>query len=167
MNGLDKSKKIIKRKPLTEKQAVQIMTKRRACIEKFRKTFKKAPIKAPRKKKEKKEAEESLLPEEGEEKVEGEPEENTKPKKTRTKKAPIQAPRKKKENNEAEESLLPEEGEEKVEVEVEPEENPKPKRTSAKLQPDIDKDNLIKIIQKRTKKDKIKLSNLLDQLMNR
>ena len=55
MNGLDKSKKIIKRKPLTEKQVIQIMTKRRACIEKFRKTLKKTPIKAPRKKKEEKE----------------------------------------------------------------------------------------------------------------
>jgi predicted NAD-dependent protein-ADP-ribosyltransferase YbiA (DUF1768 family) len=88
MNGLDKSKKVIKRKPLTEKQAIQIMTKRRACIEKFRKTLKKAPIKAPRKKKEKKDAEEQVVPEE----VEGEPEEKEtpiekKPKK-RTKKAP-------------------------------------------------------------------------------
>jgi len=95
MNGLDKSKKIIKRKPLTEKQVIQIMTKRRACIEKFRKTLKKAPIKALRKKKENNEAESPVGPEEereqGEEvegeKVEGEPEENPKPKRTRTKKA--------------------------------------------------------------------------------
>ena len=86
MNGLDKSKKIIKRKPLTEKQAIQIMTKRRACIEKFRKTLKKVPIKASRKKKEKKEAEESLLEKEKDE--EGEPEEKPKPKKPRAKKAP-------------------------------------------------------------------------------
>jgi hypothetical protein len=88
MNGLDKSKKIIKRKPLTEKQAIQIMTKRRACIEKFRKTLKKAPIKAPRKKKENKET----LPdkEKDEEKDEdGEPEDKPKPKKPRAKKAPV------------------------------------------------------------------------------
>ena len=83
MNGLDKSKKIIKRKPLTEKQAIQIMTKRRACIEKFRKTLKKAPIKAPRKKKEEKEAKVQVVPQEGE------PEEKPKEKKKRAKKAPV------------------------------------------------------------------------------
>jgi predicted NAD-dependent protein-ADP-ribosyltransferase YbiA (DUF1768 family) len=80
MNGLDKSKKIIKRKPLTEKQVIQIMTKRRACIEKFRKTLKKAPINAPRKKKEKKEAEEPVVPEEGEKEtpIEKKPKKRTK-----------------------------------------------------------------------------------------
>jgi len=95
MNGLDKSKKIIKRKPLTEKQAIQIMTKRRACIEKFRKTLKKTPIKAPRKKKENNEAEEAVVPEEGEEgegeekKAEGEPEEKKPKKRTKKVSAPV------------------------------------------------------------------------------
>jgi hypothetical protein len=32
-----------KKKPMTEKQAAQIMTKRRACIQKFRETMKKLP----------------------------------------------------------------------------------------------------------------------------
>jgi len=85
MNGLDKSKKIIKRKTLTEKKVIKIMTKSRPCIEKLQKTLKKTSINAPRKKKEKKEAEEPVIPEEGE----GEPEEKKSKKRTKKVSAPV------------------------------------------------------------------------------
>ena len=45
-----KTPKIQKKKPMTEKQAIQIMTKRRACIQKWRDTMKKASKGVPKKK---------------------------------------------------------------------------------------------------------------------
>jgi len=124
MNVLDKSTKLIKKKPLTEKQMIQIMTKRRACIEKFRKTMKKSTMKAPKKSSKKDVVPPSNLVEQefSNEQSVGQIE---KPKKKRTKKN--QEPDESVESVESVEPVEPLE-EESVSLPV-PEEKPKKKRT--------------------------------------